>query len=69
MERLRQLTAGQRFAVVLAGIVVGNVGRVLLAEPLQSLLIVLGAGLAVLAVGGLELGVHLWHAAKRRLAS
>ncbi len=63
------MTATQRFGLVLLGTAIGNVGRTQLDSGPGAILLMLGGALCLVALGLLELSVHLWHTTRRRLAS
>jgi hypothetical protein len=63
------MTATQRLGLVLLGTVVGNVGRTQLDSTPGAILLILGGTSCLVALGLLELSIHLWHTTRRRLAS
>lgn len=65
MDRLRRMTPGRRFGLVLAGTIVGNNGHTRFEPPTSSLLLPFGAALCLIALGAFELAAHLWRVARR----
>ena len=66
VERLRALTSAQRFALVLLGTVVANIGRVVLDGLPRTVVITLGFAMVLIALGLIELTVWGFHAVKQQ---